>query len=83
MKRTSQHWPPANVRLVAEGTRVIVLKGAGPHPTGIITEVRTQTNLKPYVVICDDGAKIYASGHDLARADDGDIRPFTVRPKED
>jgi hypothetical protein len=70
---------PASFRLVSEGTRVVVLKGGTPpFAAGTIKDVRTQTHLKPYVVSCDDGAVVYASGHELAREDDALARPLSA-----
>ena len=83
MKRKTLPWPPPNVRLVAQGTRVIVLKGALPHAAGVISELRTQTNLKSYVVTCDDGHVVYASAHDLALETDTQAVPLGVKPPED
>jgi hydroxymethylpyrimidine pyrophosphatase-like HAD family hydrolase len=77
MKKRAQ---TLNVRLVAEGTRVVVLTGgAPPYASGVISQVRPQTNLKAYVVTCDDGAVIYASAHSLAREDDATVQPLGVR----
>jgi hypothetical protein len=80
--RRRPYVPPVNVRLVAEGTRVVVLKDAAPRVAGVIRDVRTEPYLKSYVVSCDDGTIVYASGHDLAREDDGGITPLGPRPEE-
>jgi hypothetical protein len=69
-------------RLVAAGTRVVVLKGPAPHVTGTVREVRLEPYLKPYVVTCDDGATVFASGHDLAREGDLDELPLAPRPED-
>ena len=53
--------------LTREGTRVVLLPSLA---TGIILEVRRESWLKPYVVECDDGVKVYVSACDLAREDD-------------
>jgi hypothetical protein len=81
-RRFNRRAPPPNVRLTSEGTRVVVLKGGAPHPVGVISDVRLQTHLKAYVVTCDDGRVVYASGCDLAREDDGAATPLGPQPVE-
>jgi len=71
--------PPVEVRLVAEGTRVVVLVGGAPGVAGIISAVRPQTNLRSYVVTCDDGKVVFASGCDLAREGDAGASPIAPR----
>jgi hypothetical protein len=71
-----------NVRLVAEGTRVVVLQPQGAPIAGIISGVRTATNLRPYVVICDDGARVYASSYHLALEDDAARTPLGRPPAD-
>ncbi len=74
---------PANLRLVAEGTRVVLLRGGAKPPTaGTISSVRPQTNLKTYVVTCDDGVVVFASGYDLAREGDALARPLGASPHD-
>ncbi len=80
MRDRNRRSSPADVRLVAEGTRVLVLKGdAPPYPAGVITDVRPQTHLKSYVVTCDDGAIVFASGSELAREGDSMAVPLATR----
>lgn len=66
---------PIQVRLLAEGTRVVIL-ASSPQVGGVISRVRPQTNLKTYVVTCDDGTPIFASGHEVAAV----TEPVTVGP---
>jgi hypothetical protein len=80
MKRPA---PLAAVRLVAEGTRVVVLKGTAPYATGVVSQVRAEINLKSYVVTCDDGQVIFASSYDLAREEDATAQPLGRRPASD
>jgi len=74
--------PPANVRLALEGTRVVILTDRPdvPRLAGTISGVRTQTQLKPYLVTCDDGSVRFASGYDLAREDDVAGTPLAPPP---
>jgi hypothetical protein len=73
--------PPASstLRLVPEGTRVILLGGDPPHVAGVITAVRRQPHLKSYVVNCDSGAVAYVSPCDLAREGDPSATPLGPR----
>src|SRR5688572_16414114 len=66
-------------RLVVEGTRVVVAGGVAVGAAGVISRVRPETHLKAYVVTCDDGAVIFASGHELAREDDLTRSPLGAR----
>lgn len=59
--------------LTREGTRVVLLPSQVP---GVILEVRRETYLKPYVVLCDDGQRAYVSACDLAREDDVEREPL-------
>ena len=69
-----------SVRLVAAGTRVVVIKPDALPITGSVTDVRTAPYLRPYVVTCDDGALVYASSHDLALESDAARTPLCPRP---
>jgi len=71
----------ANLRFVLAGTRVIIIKPDAPKVAGTISQVRTETQLKPYVVACDDGSVQYMSSYDLAREDDCDCKPLEPRPE--
>jgi hypothetical protein len=82
MKRKTLPWPPPHIRLTAQGTRVVILKNGPPHAPGVISELRTQTNLKSYVVTCDDGQVVYASGCDLALEADARAVPLAGRKPE-
>ncbi len=68
------------LRLAPQGTRVLVLKRQ-PHIAGQVREVRTEPYLRTYVVLCDDGVIIYASGHELAREDDASRSPLAPAPE--
>ena len=68
-------------RLVPEGTRVILIKAGASGVPGVVTEVRREAHLKTYVVLCDDGATVFASPCDLARADDAAQTPLGPRPE--
>jgi hypothetical protein len=68
-------------RLVAPGTRVVVLKGPAPHVGGVVREVRLEPHLKTYVVTCDDGTTVFASGYDLAHESDVSGTPLAPRPE--
>jgi hypothetical protein len=59
--------------LEAQGTRVVLLPSLA---AGVILEVRHETWLKPYVVGCDDGSRVYISACDLAREDDPERSPL-------
>jgi len=59
--------------LTPEGTRVVLLPSASP---GVIVEVRREGWLKPYVVLRDDGPRVYVSACDLAREDDPGRAPL-------
>jgi hypothetical protein len=83
MPRKSQPWPPPNVRLVATGTRVLILKGPMPYAAGVISEHRTEPYLKSYVVTRDDGQVVYASAYDLALETDAKAVPLGVRSPDD
>ena len=74
--------PTSPLRLVAPGTRVVILKGPAPHLGGVVLEVRLEPYLKAYVVRCDDGTTVYASGYDLAQEGDPGFTPLAPRPKE-
>ena len=60
---------------VPTGTRVIVIRG-GARRSGVVTDVRWETYLRPYVVRCDDGAEVFVSACDLAREDDPAATPL-------
>ncbi|HKA86447.1 MAG TPA: hypothetical protein VKE22_02240 [Haliangiales bacterium] len=79
---TSSRGPALPLRLVAAGTRVVVLKGPAPHVTGVVREVRLEPHLRTYVVTCDDGTTVYASGYDLAHEGDLGITPLAPRPAD-
>ncbi|MBI4509008.1 MAG: hypothetical protein HY698_05200 [Deltaproteobacteria bacterium] len=68
------------MRLALQGTRVLVLRGQ-PHVAGQVREVRTEPYLRTYVVLCDNGVIIYASGHELAREDDASRSPLALAPE--
>ncbi len=72
---------PVTLRLVAQGTRVVVLRGEPPHVAGTVAEVRLEPHLKTYVVNCDNGTVVFASGYDLAREDDSGVTPLGPRPE--
>jgi hypothetical protein len=59
--------------LTREGTRIVLLSSNTP---GVIVELRRETFLKPYVVLRDDGTKVFVSACDLAREDDPDRTPL-------
>jgi hypothetical protein len=80
MKSNRRHPSASTFRLMAEGTRVVVVGGA-PPVTGVITRVRAETYHKSYEVTCDDGAVIYASGYELAREGDAMQTPQGARPQ--
>ena len=61
-----------------EGTRVVLLSD---EARGLITAVRRETWLKPYVVLCDDGQTRYVSACDLAREDDAEREPLGPVPR--
>lgn len=65
--------------LVSVGTRVVIVR-ADAGGSGAITEVRTQSYLKPYVVTLDTGTVAYCSGHDLALEADGARKPLAEAP---
>jgi len=72
---------PANVRLSAQGTRVVLVRPAGvPEIAGTITQVRTAPYLRPYVVTCDDGAVVYMSSYQLALEADVQRTPLAPDP---
>ena len=71
--------PVAAVRLLPEGTRVILIARAD-SPAGFVSDVRMEPHLKTYVVTCDDGATRYASAYELAREDDASRLPLAPRP---
>lgn len=71
------------MRLSAEGTRVVILRPGERGVTGIITEIRSEPHLRPYVVICDDGAKVFASPYDLCLEGDTTAAPLGPRPYDD
>ena len=72
---------PPTVRLVSEGTRVVVLRPGG-SVSGVVSDVRPQIGLRAYEVTCDDGSVLFASGADLAREDDPTVTPLG-RKRED
>jgi len=72
--------PPMNVRLLAEGTRVVLLRPPGLPVPGVVTDVRTEPHLRPYIVICDDGTRVFASAHDLALEVDVARTPLGLPP---
>lgn len=69
------------MRLAPQGTRVVVLKKE-PALGGVVREVRTEPYLRTYVVMCDDGELVYASGYELAREEDANRTPLAPAPKE-
>ena len=69
-----------NVRLAAQGTRVVVIRPDTPQLSGTISNVRTATNLRPYVVTCDDGSVVFMSAYDLALEADTQRTPLAPRP---
>ena len=68
------------MRIAPQGTRVLVLKRQ-PHLAGMVREVRIEPYLRTYVVLCDDGELVYASGHELAREDDATCTPLAPTPE--
>jgi hypothetical protein len=73
--------PDPNLRLTAEGTRVVVLKENGGLAPGIISQVRLEPHLRTYVVTCDDGQVVFASAYDLALEEDSSRTPLGLRPE--
>ena len=59
--------------LTPEGTRVVLLPS---QASGVILEVRREPFLKPYVVLRNDGVRVFVSACDLAREDDPDRAPL-------
>ena len=76
---TRRGMPP--VRLTLAGTRVIILQADAERVAGIITEVRHEPPLRPYVVTCDDGVVRFASGYELALETDSSVTPLEQRPE--
>jgi hypothetical protein len=70
--------PGVTVRLAAQGTRVVVLRGEAPPVAGVISDVRPQTHLRSYQVSCDDGTVVFTSGSDLALETDEARRPLAA-----
>jgi hypothetical protein len=71
--------PIPEVRLLPQGTRVILIARA-ETPGGFVSHVRLEPHLKTYVITCDDGVTVYASGHELAREDDPSRAPVARPP---
>lgn len=59
--------------LAPEGTRVLVLS---TRKGGVIMETRHESFLKPYVVLCDDGTRMFASAFQLAKEGDPADEPL-------
>ncbi len=68
------------IRLAPSGTRVVVLKASSSQP-GFISDIRRESHLKTYVIVCDDGSTVYASAHEIAREDDGSRTPLAPAPE--
>lgn len=71
----------ANVRLLPAGTRVVIIKMNSPEVAGVISAVRTETQLRPYVITCDDGVTRYGSAYDLVLEGDQARAPLGIRPE--
>jgi len=46
--------------------------------SGVVREVRLEPHLKTYMVTCDDGTTVYASGYELAH--EGDLARTPLAP---
>jgi len=65
-------------RLVAVGTRVVVLRADAAHARGAVTEVRREPFLKAYVVALDDARVLFCSQHELALEGDVSFTPLAA-----